>query len=103
MPSENDMNTDKITTSWSGRAHCITDLPKWAQMHIAKLNDRIDQVERTLPWTKPGMGWFTILHPDSRALEDRGKSRRLFMLGEDNANCICSIGPSDFVFVGRGL
>lgn len=81
--------------------HDITKLPKWAQQHIASLEQRIASVERTLPWTEPGMDWFTILHPKGRAAEDRGNSRTLFMLGENYAQAVCSVGPKDYVFVGR--
>jgi hypothetical protein len=80
----------------------LASLPKWAQARIKELEDKLSHAEQTLPWTKPGMQWFTILHPDSRAVADKGKSRKLFMLGEDHAHCICSIGPKDSVFVGRG-
>lgn len=82
--------------------HNTKTLPKWAQKHIEELEARVRRAEATIPWTKPGMEWFTILNPDTRADEDKGKMRKLFFLGEDCAHCVCSIGPYDSVFVGRG-
>ena len=80
----------------------LKKLPKWAQSHIAELEKKVERAERTLPWSKPGMEWFTVLHPDTRAPSDSGKYRKLFLLGEDHANAVCSVGPRDCVFIGRG-
>lgn len=80
----------------------LVRLPKWARKHIEELETRVRRAEQTLPWTKPGMEWLTILHPDTRAADDAGKHRKLFMLGEDFAHPVCSVGPLDCVFVGRG-
>lgn len=84
------------------KSHNIKTLPKWAQKYIAELQDRVKCAERTIPWTKPGMEWFTILHPDTRMKNDKGKYRKLFFLYEDSAHPVCDIGPMDCVFVGRG-
>jgi len=82
--------------------HDIKTLPKWAQSHIKKLEESVQRAEKTIPWTKPGMEWFTILHPDTRSARDKDTHRKLFFLGEDYAHAVCSIGPMDCVFVGRG-
>lgn len=84
------------------KTHDISTLPTWAQKRIADLTERVIRAERTIPWTKPGMEWFTLLHPDTRADGDKGKHRKIFMLGEDCAHALCSVGPADCVFVGRG-
>ena len=80
----------------------ITKLPKWAQYHIRQLENRVERAEKTIPWTKPGMQWLTILHPDTRPASDKGESRVLFFLEKDHARSLCSIGPNDCVFIGRG-
>lgn len=82
--------------------HNIKTLPKWAQEKIRELEDRVLKAESTLPWTKPGMQWFTILHPDSRPKHLKGEHRTLFMLDKDSAHPVCSVGAEDCVFVGRG-
>lgn len=84
------------------KTHDTQTLPKWAQKHIEELETRVKRAEQTIPWTKPGMEWFTILHPDTRVTDDKGKHRKLFFLGEDYAHAVCVIGPMDCVFVGRG-
>ena len=82
--------------------HDIKKLPKWAQKRLTELEDRARRAEATLPWAKPRMQWFTILHPDSRPKHLRGEHRTLFMLDKDSAHPVCSIGAEDCVFVGRG-
>jgi len=84
------------------KTHDTKTLPKWAQKHIEELETRVKRAEQTIPWTKPGMEWFTVLHPDTRAADDKGKHRKLFFLGEDYAHAVCVVGPMDCVFVGRG-
>ena len=84
------------------KTHDITTLPRWAQKQIEALQERVNRAEKTIPWTKPGMDWFTVLHPDHRAPIDKDRHRKLFILGEDHAHAVCSVGPTDFVFVGRG-
>lgn len=78
----------------------IKSLPKWAQKKIAELERKVEAAERTIPWTKPGMEWFTLFHPDHRRKGDE-TPRKLFTLSEDGAHCVCSLGPNDCVFVGR--
>jgi hypothetical protein len=77
-------------------------IPKWAQKRIEELEARVRTAEQTLPWTQNGMEWFTLLHPDTRAADDAGKHRTLFLLDKDCAHPVCTIGPMDCVFVGRG-
>lgn len=79
----------------------ISKLPKWAQRQIKELQERVIRAEQTIPWTKPGMQWFTMYHPDHRAKGDKAP-RRLFTLSEDGAHHVCTVGPKDCVFVGRG-
>lgn len=83
------------------RVQPVVRLPKWAQRHIAELEDRVRRAEATIPWTKTGMEWFTIFHPDHRP-KGETEHRKLFTLSESGAHCICSVGPLDCVFVGRG-
>ncbi len=84
------------------KTHDTKTLPKWVQKHIEELEKRVLRAERTLPWTKPGMEWFTILHPNMRSAADQDRHRKLFLLGEDYAQPVCSVGPQDCVIVGRG-
>lgn len=79
----------------------IKSLPVWAQKHIDSLNKRVASAEATIKWTEPGMEWFTIMPTNHRKTGD-DRHVKLFVLNEDHANCICSIGPLDTVFVGRG-
>jgi hypothetical protein len=83
--------------------HDITKLPKWAQIHIALLEERVKRAESTLPWTKPGMEWFTLFWPDpqNRKAIER-KEFKLFICSDHGTHPVASIGPKDFVFVGRG-
>ena len=75
-------------------------LPRWAQRHIAELEDRVRRAESTVPWTQPGMEWFTLFHP---GLELKARApQRLFTCGDDGTHCVCTLGPDDWVFVGRG-
>lgn len=87
----------------------ISKLPKYAQKYIKELEEKITykdhkikKLEEFFPWTEPDMHWFTIFHPRIRMSEDRGKHINLFILLENHAQCVASIGPNDFVFVGRG-
>lgn len=75
-------------------------LPMWAQKHISELKEKVQNAEATIPWTKPGMEWFTLFSPSTR---DSGKAgpRKLFTCSEDGTLCVCTLGPNDFVFVGR--
>ena len=71
----------------------IERLPKWAQQHIRELESRVHRVEATLPWTEPGMQWFTLLK-DS-------EPQTLFLCDRDGTHPVASIGRGDRVFVGR--
>lgn len=86
-------------TSDCGDENCLTNdriekLPKWARQYIRTLEDRVKTAELTIPWTQPGMEWFTLLR-DS-------EPEKLFLLSKDGAHCIACIGRNDIVFVGRG-
>lgn len=75
-------------------------LPKWAQALIRDLESRVEHAEATIPWTKPGMEWLTVMHPDLRAKDNR-RCITLFALSESRAQPIVTIGPEDAVFIGR--
>lgn len=77
--------------------HNIETLPKWAQRHIAELEARVKTAEATIPWTAPGMEWFTLFWPGPHRAP-----QRLFTCDEGGTNSVCSLGPNDWVFVGRG-
>jgi hypothetical protein len=78
----------------------LSKLPKWAQQHIKELEGRIELVEKTLPWTERGMEWFTLFHPRFGP-KDRAPER-LFTCSSGGTNTVCTLGPNDCVFVGRG-
>ena len=82
--------------------HDIAKLPKWVQQHIHGLEERVRYAEATIPWTKKGMQWFTLFHPDYRVKGDK-EIRRLFTLSESGAHCVCDVGPEDCIFIGRGV
>lgn len=84
----------------SGRRD-VSRLPKWAQRRLADAEDRVRRAEATIPWTERGMEWFTLFHPSVRAKEEV-RTIRLFTLSESGAQPVCSLGPDDCVFVGRG-
>lgn len=107
MPQPNEYEHDKWTV-YGGRAggDClprIVRLPKWAQRHIAELEERVQRAEQTIPWTEPGMEWYTLFRPDpqNRKAMER-KTFMLFTCSEGGTHPVCDIGPRDFVFVGRG-
>lgn len=79
----------------------IKTLPLWAQRYVTLLENRVKRAEATIKWTEPGMEWFTIIHPTTRKKGD-DRYVKLFVLNEDHPHCVCSIGPLDTVFVGRG-
>lgn len=77
-----------------------TKLPQWAQRYIAELEERALRAEATLPWTEPGMEWFTLFWPGP---EHRHRApERLFTCQSTGTLCVCTLGPDDWVFVGRG-
>jgi len=80
----------------------ITKLPRWAQELIAGLQARVDDVEKTLPWTEPGMEWFTLFWPGPRPESKTRAPQRLFTCSKEGTLLICTLGPKDWVFVGRG-
>lgn len=57
------------------------------------LEDRVRTAEATIPWTEPGMEWFTILK-DS-------EPETLFLCDGGGTHAIATIGKGDRVFVGR--
>ena len=79
--------------------HDIAKLPKWAQVYISDLKERIDRAEKTIPWTEPGMEWFTLFSPISG---HRRAPQRLFTCTDNGTRCVCTLGENDCVFVGRG-
>lgn len=84
------------------KKHDTKTLPKWAQQRMRELESRAERMEMTLPWTKPGMEWFTLFHPDHRAKDDPREFVHLFTLSETGAHTVASIGRKDTVFIGRG-
>jgi len=67
---------------------------------IAELEERVKRAEATIPWTAPGMEWFTLFWPGPEP-RDRAP-QRLFTCGEGGTMLVCTLGPEDYVFVGRG-
>jgi hypothetical protein len=75
-------------------------LPKWAQRHIYELEERVKRAELTIPWTEPGTEWFTLFEPGP---EPRTRApEKLFTCSANGTHCVCTLGPDDFVFIGRG-
>jgi hypothetical protein len=81
-------------------AHQIERLPVWAQRHIAGLEERVRMAEAMMPWTKPGMEWFTLFWPGPEPKQRA--PQRLFTCSESGTFLACTLGPEDWVFVGRG-
>lgn len=81
--------------------HDISKLPKWAQKRLSEADERVRRAEATIAWTEPGMEWFTMFHPAVRAKDD-SRTIHLFTLSKSGAHPVCSLGPDDCVFVGRG-
>lgn len=105
-PNDTPPPTDDPEASNAAGAGCMTRLvrlPKWAQRHIAEMEERVRRAEQTIPWTEPGMEWFTLFRPDpqNRKAMER-KTFMLFTCSEGGTHPVCDIGPRDFVFVGRG-
>lgn len=71
----------------------LSRLPKWAQRHIRALEERVERAEATIPWTEPGMEWFTLL-------KDSGPET-IFLCSREGTRPIATIGAEDRVFVGR--
>jgi hypothetical protein len=90
------------TRKAAGRASLdpLVRLPKWAQRRIAELEDRVKRAEATLPWTKPGMEWFTLFWPGPEPKSRAPQS--LFTCGTGGTCRVCTLGPEDWVFIGRG-
>lgn len=76
----------------------ISTLPKWAQKRISDLEAKIENMEQLMPWVATQNHWLMLYHPQR---SNREKSFTLFELHENQANPVCSIGPKDFLFVGR--
>ena len=81
----------------------LARLPKWAQMHIADLElkiegaaDVVTRLENMMPWTEPGMEWFTLWsHPHPEYT--------IFTCSEAGTRPLTTIGERDRIFIGRGL
>lgn len=71
----------------------VVSLPKWAQGYIRELEERVARAEATIPWTEPGMEWFTLLK-DS-------EPETIFLCDRSGTRPIATIGKGDRVFVGR--
>ena len=84
----------------SGPLGPLVRLPKWAQRRIAELEERVKRAEATIQWTAPGMEWFTLFWPGP---EPKARApQKLFTCGDGGTHCVCTLGPEDYVFVGRG-
>lgn len=79
--------------------HDVEKLPKWAQNYIAELTNRVDSAEKTIPWTDPGMTWFTLFAPIDGC---KRAPVRLYVCSDHGTRCVCALGENDFIFVGRG-
>ena len=85
----------------AGRSlHSLVRLPKWAQEHIRKLEARVERAEKTIPWTAPGMEWFTMFWPGPDPRYRAPES--LFTCDKGGTHMVCTLGPTDWVFIGRG-
>jgi len=64
-----------------------------------ELEERVKRAEATIPWTAPGMEWFTLFWPGPDP-KDRAP-QKLHTCGEGGTHCVCTLGSEDYVFVGR--
>ena len=71
----------------------LQTLPKWAQRYICQLGDRVQRAEATIPWTEPGMEWFTLLKDSEETT--------IFLCDSGGTHPIALVGRGDRVFVGR--
>lgn len=71
----------------------IKRLPKWAQQHIEILEERVRRAEATIPWTEPGMEWFTLLKDSDEEI--------LFLCDKSGTHQIAHVGKGDRIFIGR--
>ena len=78
----------------------ISKLPQWAQRYIQTLEDRVASAEKIMPWTEPGMEWFTLFWPGAQK-KDRAPVK-LFTCSSEGTQCVCTLGPQDWLFVGIG-
>jgi hypothetical protein len=69
---------------------------------MAEQDRKIKKLESMMPWALPGADWFTLFHPNSRTKTIPQRHFNLFVLDQDKAHQICSIGPDDYVFIARG-
>ena len=84
--------------------HNIKTLPKWAQQHIAcldQLNDYLEHRNSTLEnmhaiMCEPKRNWFTL--PFSY---DDEKTIHLWLLEKDQPVPVCALSKGDLLFVGR--
>lgn len=82
----------------------LASLPKWAQRHIEYLKmEAADEarkrarIEQMIPWTEPGMDWFTLFVPPHR----QDKEVKIFTCSDGGTNHLCTLGRRDFLFIGR--
>jgi hypothetical protein len=74
----------------------ISSLPKWAVAYIRELEERTQRAEATIPWTEPGMEWFTLF-----AAPFATPPKALFTCSESGTHQVCSLDAKDRVFIGR--
>ena len=69
-------------------------LPRYARRHIEELERRVDTAEATIPWTEPGMEWFTLF-------AQKHERVTLFTCDSSGTRPILALGENDRLFVGR--
>lgn len=72
----------------------IEKLPKWARLHIDRLTYRAEHAELTLPWSAPGMEWFTLFRGEHDEM-------RIFTCDKEGTHPLFYLGRHDKLFVGR--
>jgi len=79
-----------------------TKLPKWAQKRLADLRLRIQRLERLREAhaVLKDREWFVINGPVDPG-EFPNDIIRLFVLSQNSAHAVCSLGQGDTLLVGR--